>query len=165
MQIGFEIELLSATDSSAGGGDGGASSSGGASSDWAILTGQGITSFDNWVNQSEAYVDAGVANAPFVNLTKAMFASSPNNAIKIFGNNEDGTWSTTEIDDVTSAHMTTSRSGVEGIAYTSSVYAVEDGTDEDLTHQTNNSEHVVGGFIKYNTYGLFDPTSTIDGAA
>lgn len=83
----------------------------GGSSDWAILTGQGNTSFDNWVSAVNQQVARAAASANFVNELNNFANAIQNNSIRTLVNNNDGSWQMTGANNVISASIKNDENG------------------------------------------------------
>ncbi|MGH2564225.1 MAG: RHS repeat-associated core domain-containing protein, partial [Ginsengibacter sp.] len=135
---------------------------GGSPSDIGNLTGMGGNSFEDWVNNINVQIDQQVEKSNLISTAQALLAEMPNEFLLQLTNNFDGTFDVTG-HAISDAEWATDKDGNTGIRYQYS-YGASDGGGEFL-HETLNTDYLVSGFIKYNTYGLFDPSRSFDPGA
>ncbi len=138
-----------------GGGGGG-----GGQSDVQSMTGIGSNSFEDWVTNVNEQIDRQVDRSNLISTTEGLLAFMPNESLLQLTNNYDGTFNVTCHPDITGAEWGTDKGGNSGIRYEYSYAGTDDGGE--FLHESLNTDYIVSGFIKYNTYGLFNPNASAD---
>ncbi len=138
-----------------GGGGGG-----GGQSDVQSMTGIGSNSFEDWVTNVNEQIDRQVDRSNLISTTEGLLAFMPNESLLQLTNNYDGTFNVTCHPDITGAEWGTDKGGNSGIRYEYSYAGTDDGGE--FLHESLNTDYIVSGFIKYNTYGLYDPNESFN---